>query len=481
MFDKRIAGLVVLFLLSLSLYLLFGVSGISEAGYSQLLSSSSVFAGVDVGLLRMAGLLAGFVSAAILFFSVVGIGKEFDEKSFFPALSASVLILFSSYVAMNISFLESPAQIISLPFFVLAVSLFFFANESNTLKFASIVPLAIALGLTYNQISLSLSYSVFSGFPIVIAFASLSLGYLLSEEKKKLTPEVACFVLGFIALFLLAPISLALFSYSMAQSLKRFFAEAGKIPLLLFAFCLILFITLPAGSVFNSVVSAASITVLFYLVLYLYHFEIDFLPQAIVLFSFALCFGLFYLSVPFSSVQVADESTLAGFSYALQNNLDLAVLNMPATYEFYVKDKPLLVNSKDLVSKSQPKYEYILLNSKAIPGSFAQPVAFTYITSDLQPDGTKTLVYSNGAYLLFVQSSAEANIVGEGRLYSSQGQFFGTIPFTKIKQFNKNIPLENPDSVLISISGYEDTQLYNLIMKGQTVFEQGSVKIIKVN
>jgi|GEM_PF-2459463 hypothetical protein len=478
MVDKRLLVLALLFVVSLSLSLTFSKDILSEKGYGELLGKASFLSSFDAHALQALAVIASFLSSAILFFGLCGWGKECDEKIILPSAFVAILLLISPFVVQNMTLVDSPAEILSLPLFVLGAVVLF--QEGNK-RWLGIVPLLAGLALTYSYIQLpqTLDGTIVSGFPVLIALAFLGAGYYLSGKKKNLNEELIALVAGVISLFLLAPLSLAFFALASGMAMKKFMEEHGKIVLLVLVFSLALFLALPTTAKFASLIAAASLTVFAYVILSLYNFEVKGLVPYLMVALVAFSFSLVYFTINSERFAVADKYFVEALQYAKSKGIALAVLDYPNTYQFYMQKPATIVSGEELVSSDSPKYENILLSYRSLPHQMSKyPIAFLYYGTAKNSDGVTSELFYSERYVLVVTPNAEGKISTDGQLYNMNGGYVKSVPFTKIKLINEDSL--TPSSVLVNIDGYEDTQIYGLLMTGETVFNDEGGKVIQV-
>ncbi|MFA6531031.1 MAG: hypothetical protein WCT31_04830 [Candidatus Micrarchaeia archaeon] len=479
MFDKRILMLALLLLFCVSISIMFSGYGISETGYAQLVGKDSFLSSIGPSALKILALLSAFVSSAILFLAITGIGKEHKEHLVAAAV-IPILFILSSFVSSNLSFVSSPYSIISLPLFILGVVLLF---SNSKFKLAGLIPLVLGLAASYQHISFSLDLAVLSQFPLLIVFASVSLGEYLSHPEKKILPSLISFVLGLVTLPLLPSLSLALLSFSAASSISHLFSKPGRDTMLIFVFFAVFVPALLAFTPLSAFIAGAGMMVLVFFLFSLYYFEFGKLAYYLSIVAIVLSFSMFYLGTSVSGMKVADDATISAFTYAGNNGIPLAILDFPNTYRFYAKSEPIMINGTGLISKSPFHYSYIYLGTQSMANSFAQyPVAFRYLSTVKETDGSFSAVLTGGPFVVAVPVNELGAIVGDGRVYSaSTGEFVKQIPFTKLRKLAESIPLQNSKTILLNIDGYEDSQLYMLTLSGTTSFEKDGSKIIRVS
>jgi len=478
MIDKRFIVLGLIFVITLALSLGFSNNEISEKAYGELLGKSAMFSSFDPHALQVIATVAAFLSSAILFFYLCGWGKEYEEKNLLPSAFISIILLLTPFVAQNIALVDSPSEIISLPLFVLGAAILF---SEGSKKWLGIIPLIVGLALTYQYIQLqTIDETIVSGFPIIIAIAFLGVGYYLSGERKSINSELIALVAGIITLFLLTPLSLAFFAVAAGMSMKKFMEEHGKIVLLVAVFALVLFATLGVTAPLTAVISAASLTVFAYILLSLYNFEATGIVPYIMIALVAFSLATVYFDSVGNPLAVADRHFVESLKYANANGMSISILDYPNTYQYYMKKPAVLVSGDSLVSQESANYEYILLAYKTLPHNLAKyPIAFLHYGTATNKDGTTTEIFYSERYAMTITPNAEGKISADGTLYGLNGGFVKTIPFTKLKMLN-NGTLNDPNSIVINIDGYEDSQLYGLLMAGEIIYKNDGARIIKV-
>lgn len=478
--DKRIVVLVLLLFASFALYYAFSPSQLSDAGFGELLGRSSQFAGLNPGLLKSLVFVAIFLSSAFIFLAATGIKKENEEEKHdvLPGLFAALLFLFSYFVITALVYVPSPAESLALPFAVLGAVLLTVPKFAK-FKAVGIVPLAIGVYLTLPYLVPGVNLNVFASAPLIFAFSALALGYFLSMEKKKAEWPLVSFVLGICLAPLSLVLSLAFAGSAMAVSLARFFHEGGRVPLLTLVFALAFFTTCGNGNLVGSIAIAASITVLAYFLFSLYNFESKNLPLYFCLFALALALTLFLLvqfSHPFAA---ADDDYFAALKFAKDSGLSLALIDLPSTYNYVVGKPALKLNGTQLIQKRSPG-QYYLFWSKSLPSSFDRyPVAFYYYGTSQDSQGNTVSLMVGGPYVLAIPVDVDGKIIKDGELYDAASlQLVKRIPFTKLKLFFGKSAID-PNAIIVSLDGIEDTPLYGAVLNGETVYENTEVKIIK--
>lgn len=479
MFDKRVLMVALLLLFCVSLSVMFSGYGISESGYAQLIGSASFLSSLGPSALKILALLSAFVSASILFLAVAGIGKEHKEH-LVAAATVPILFIFSQAVSSNLSFVSSPLMTISVPLLILGIAILF---SGSKLRLAGLIPLALGLAASYQYASLSPDFGTLAQFPVILVFASVSVGEYLSHPERKILPSLVSFILGLAALPFIAPLSLALLSYSAASSVPHLFSKPGRDTMLIFIFSAVFFPSLMVFAPLSSFIAAAGVMVLAFFIFSLYYFEPGKLAYYLSMLAIVLSFSMFYFGPGVSQAKVADGATIAAFSYAGSNGVPLAITDFPNTYRFYAKSEPIIVNGTGLLAKSAFRYSYVYFGTQSVPDSFAQyPVAFRYISTVKEQDSSLTAVFTGGPFLIAVPINSLGVITGDGRVYGiSTGEFVKQVPFTKLKKLSDSVPLEDRRSVLISLDGYEDSQLYLLMLSGTTAFEKDGSRIIRIS
>ncbi len=480
MIDKRFIVLALLFVVAISISLTFSPATLSEKGYGELLGKASLLSGIDTILLKALAVAAAFLASTILFFGLCGWDKEYEEKNLLPSAFTAILLLLSPFVAENIVFVDSPSEAIALPLFILGAVVLF--SEGNK-RWLGIIPLLAGLALTYQyiQIPQMLDANIFAGFPILIALAFLGLGYYLSGDKKNgVNNELIALIAGLATLLLLKPLSLAFFALAAGMAMKKFVEEHGKTVLLTLVFALALFITITVVTPLTAIISAAAITAFAYIILSLYNFEVKGLMQYLMIALIAFSISSIYFKLASNPLAVADEYFVESLKYAKANGLNVAILEYPNTYQFYTQTQASVITGDSLLTQDAPTFQYLLISYRSLPHNLAKhPVAFLQYGTTIDKNGLQNKIYYSEKYALMITPNAEGKISTDGTLYSVNGAFVKTIPFTKLKLFS-DATVTDSNSVVINIDGYEDTQLYDLLLTGETIFKNNGARIIKV-
>lgn len=479
MIDKRLLVLGLLFFTTLALSLGFSTSEISEKSYGELLGKSAILRSFDPHALQAMAAIAAFLSSAIIFFYLCGWGKTYDQKNLLPSAFISILLLLSPFVSQNIAFVDSPIEMMSLPLFILGATILFYKGDK---RWVGIIPLIAGLALTYQYIQIPqiINGTLFAGFPMIIAISFLGIGYYLSGDKKSINEELVAMILGIATLPFIVPLSLSFFSVAAGMAMKKFMETHGKIVLLVFVFSLVFFAVVGNIAVLTSIIAAASLTVFAYIILSLYHFEatgvVPYIMVAMIAFSFA---NLYFEGVE-TPLAVADKYFVESLKYAKTNGIDIAVLEYPNTYAYYMGKPITMVNTDAMLSQTKANYKYVLLSYRSLPHNLAKyPVAFLHYGTATNKDGTTTEIFYSERYAMTITPNSNGMISSNGNLYTIEGGFVKSIPFTKLKMLN-NGTLIDKNSIVLNIDGYEDSQLYYLIMNGKTIYANDGARIIGV-
>jgi hypothetical protein len=479
--DNRIIVLALLLFTAFALNYAFSLVGIAENGYAALLGKASSLAKMDVGLLKLLAFLSAFLSSAFLFLGTTGLGKETENEKHevLPGLFAALLFLFSYFVATNMVFVVSPLEAVALPLAVLGAVLLC-APHFAKYRYAGLIPLAIAAFLASPYINLTLNLTAFSSFPILLAFAFVSVGFFF-EGEKKFDWGLLAFVLAVVLAPLFTVLSVAFAGTAAALALNRFFKEGGKMPMLTLVFGLAFFAALSPANVLSAIAIAGSLTVFAYFLFSLYNFEGKNLPLYFSIFGVVLSFTFLLLTQAASPLFAPNADYIAALKYAKDSGLSVALIDLPQTYSFYTGKAPLYQNGTQWIQKNVQPSGYYLFWTKSLPVSFDRyPVAFSYVGMSTDSQGNVVSLLQGGPYILAVPVDSNGKVIHDGELYEAASlQLIKKIPFTKIKLlFGKNLLDQN--AVLVSLDGIEDSPLYSVVLKGETVYENTEVKIVKV-
>ena len=480
--KEDIALSLLIALVVLGLFFAFSPAGLSEKGYSELLDGT-MFA-LFLAPFKLAGVKTLLLFAAI----ASGILAYLFSTSFGNRISAlliALLVVFSSFVISGFIYGVSILSLFALSLFLFAV---FLSRQESALKFAAAVPAFIGLLLVFPSLSFSPDNVVnFRNVGILLPIAIVALSETV--RKKIISIEFIAFILGAALLFLSPALSIPLLVLASARPLAEFFNSQDKISWILLIFAFALFLSFnplnPSSEILPSIALSATAVVIVYLILSLYDFQVSTSTPIIAIFLITLASGFALLPLYISPVPAPSDALIEGFRFDVVNDYSAstAITEFPNAYMYHTSKSPIMLTSNDLLSEVQLPYDYVILSSSSVFSMFGERmIAFRPVSTNTDPaTGKQSVVLANRDLLLSVPILADGtSISGDGQLYDFSLRFVKSVPFTKLKMFDKSASISDPKNVLIITEQITDSNLYNIIMYSNAVYSKDGVKIFKL-
>lgn len=464
--------LLILVLLPVALYFSFSSGEIADTGYTELIKLKSLLGNQSVDLVKILIILSTIVSTILIFY---GMNLK-DINSFFVAL----LFLLSPAISINLIHGYSFTTALSVLFVSIAFYLFF--SYKKPVKYLALFPFIIAVFITYSFQGFSFSFQNISDIGLVFPISTLP---LLFMYKGKIDETVFIFIIGIVSAFFSLPIAIISLSFSALKSTEYFFKnfDDKKVWLILTFFIgfYILFdpITL---NITHNLSAALAISVIAYFLLSLFDLSHKKYVTFFMIFMFSLGFTNLYLAIQNSSLDIPNSEDVNSFKFVASLQGSTGILAYPHAFEYYTDKKPVMLDSKQLLSNKELDLEYIALSSdKLFDVLSSSSITFRLVSLERFNDGNYIAQFLSGDTLLRLQLSSDFEIMGDGVLIdlttNSQGR---TVSFPKLKLFNQNESIISANNVIINTENIIDSNVYNLLFRKQSIYSGVSTKLIKV-
>jgi len=450
---KKTVHMLVLMLIPVGFFMM--APGMGDEGYGELVEYP--FLG-DLGVeTARTVVLVATIAAGLLFYRA----GEDDNMSFLVAL----LILLSPYAVLNCAFANSVLSAVS--FFLVSAAFFVFMRVN---KYGAVVPLVLAL-LVYHSFDISVENLAFVG--LVLPLSAIT---LVKREKLPVT----AFVIGLILSFVSPVYALVFLAYSGNCALKRFSDELDEklfwfVGLFFLAFYLILPFTIEKA--LESVLVAAALTAVLYLVLSLYKINAKKYLYIVLAFFVALALGNSFMKFHIDSVSTPSEYIVEAYKMASGK---VGIVEFGNAFEYYTGEEGIMLTEGDFLESKKLGVDYVVLSSSGLYNELEnKSVAFRIISIGTDEQGKIVGVFINRNYVMYVPLDADLEVADDGSVQDRRTGMRSSVPFTKLKKFNEKLPFTDSSNLLINTRNIEDSNLYSMLTS-ETVYEEGDVKMIKV-
>jgi len=453
---KNIVHMIVLILIPLGFFLL--SPGMSDAGYSELVENP--FLG-DFGAEAVSAfVLVAVMAAGLLFYKA----EKEENMSFIVAL----FILLSPYLVLNVTLSSSPLSAIS---FLLLAMAYFVARKVNV--YAAVVPLIIAV-IIWHPIEPSLNNIMAVG--LILPLSAL---VLIKKEKE----AVGGFIVGVIISVFSPVYGLAVLAFSGNRALDQFSKNLNdKKFWFLGVFAIVLYLLIPseAEGVFQTVLAAAGVTGLFYLVLSLYKFDGNRYLYIALAFLLALSFGNSFVEYHLNIVSIPSEDSIEAFKILSGKGGEVGIMEFSNAFRFYSGKEGMMLNAGELIENKSLGVDYIVLSSTGLYKKFEnRSIVFSYGGGGLNDQGRLIGMFVNRNYVLYTELTGDLEPTGDGTIQDRKSGLTINVPFTKLRKFNEELPLNNPNNLLINTQNIDGSNLY-LILTSEPLYQENGVKVVEV-
>ena len=452
---ENIVHMIVLILVPLGFFLL--SPGMSDTGYGELIENPFLgdFGAEAAKVLILIAVIAG----GLLFYKA----EKDENMSFIVAL----FILLSPYLVLNTTLSSSPLSAIS--FLLLAIA-YFVARRVNV--YAAVVPLIIAL-VIWHPIEPSLSNIMAVGL-------ILPLSALVFIKRKK--EAVGSFVIGAIVSAFSPVYGLALLAFAGNKALDQFSKNLNdKKFWFLGVFAIVLYLLIPseAEGVFQTIFAAAGVTGLFYLVLSLYKFDGSKFLYIALAFLLALSFGNSFMEYHLNVVSIPSEDSIEAFKILSDKDGNVGIMEFENTFKFYSGKEGVMLNAGELIESKNLGIDYIVLSSPGLYKKFENRSVVFAFGGGGDDNGKLIGMFVNRNYVLYTELTEDLEPTGDGTIQDRKSGFTIDVPFTKLRKFNEELPLNDPNNLLINTQNIEESNLYT-ILTSEPLYQDNGVKVVEV-